>query len=78
MSRSGRKTLPKVREWWEALTDAWEGLGGPHGCPGVVGTPFRMFGSCREPFKDVREWSGHPSGCLGVVRRPSRTAERAS
>ena len=35
MSGSGRETLPNVRKW----------LGGPPGCPGVVGNHSRMSGS---------------------------------
>ena len=79
MSRSGRKTLPAVWEWWEALPDAWELSGGPPGCPGVVGWPSRMSGSVRkalpdvrEALSDVRDWSGGTLGCPGVVKRLSQ------
>ena len=44
MSGSGREALPNVREW----------LGGPPGCPGVFGRPFRMSGNGREANLDVR------------------------
>ena len=39
MSKSGRETLPDVREW----------SGGPPKCPGVVGSPFRMSGVVGRP-----------------------------
>ena len=49
MSGSGWKTLPAVREWWEALPDVRElsgvspgSLGGQLGGLGMVGTPSRM------------------------------------
>ena len=55
MSKSGWEALPDVREW----------LGGPPGCPGVVGRPSRlsgsgerpswMSGSCWEALLKVRE-----------------------
>ena len=64
MSRSGRETLPDVREW----------SGGPPECPRLVGRPSqmsgsgryacRMFGSCRKAIPNVREWW-----------RPSRMSE---
>ena len=44
MSRSGRETLPDVRE---ALSDVR-----------VLGKPSRMSGSGQETLSDVREWSG--------------------
>ena len=54
MSGSGRMTLPDFREW----------LGGPPGCPGVVGRhswmsrsggrPSRMSGSGQESLPDVK------------------------
>ena len=44
MSGSAREILLNVPEWWEDLTDVREWLGGPPGCPKVVGTPFRKFG----------------------------------
>ena len=61
MSGSGR----------EALSDVWEWSGGPRGfagvverppgCPGVIGTPFRMSRSGREALPNVQEWSvGYP------------------
>ena len=45
MSCSGREALEDVLEW----------LGGPPGCPGVVGRPSRMSGSGREALPDVQE-----------------------
>ena len=57
-----RKALPDVREW----------SGGPSGCPGEVGRPFRMSGSGRKPFPDIQEWLGDPPGSLRVVGRPSQ------
>ena len=45
MSRSDRETLPNDREW----------LGGPPGCPGVVGRPSRMFGSGLESLPGGRD-----------------------
>ena len=48
-----RRDLPDVREW----------LGGPPGCPGLVGRPSRMSGSDRDAIRDVRELSGGPPGC---------------
>ena len=72
MSRSGQDALVDVREW----------TGCPPGCPGVVGRPLRMSGSCRqtlldvrelwEALQDVRECSGGSPKCPGVVGRPSR------
>ena len=68
ISGSGRETLPDVRgdqvqEWWEALSNVRELLGGPPkglgglpGCPGVVGRPFQMFGSGRLALPYVLEW----------------------
>ena len=57
MSISGREALPDVREC----------LGGPLGCPEVVGTPSQMsesgreclgdLWSSREALPDVWEWS---------------------
>ena len=62
MSRSGRETLPNVREWCEALLDVleWsvdtpECLVGLSGCLGVVGRPPLMYGSDRQALSDVRE-----------------------
>ena len=46
MSGSGIKALTYVQKW----------SGGPPGCPGVVGRPFRMSGSGREVLQDIREW----------------------
>ena len=43
MSISGRETLSDVQDWW----------GGPPGCPGVIGRPFRMSISDREARPDV-------------------------
>ena len=42
---SGREALPVVREW----------LGGPPGCPRVVGSLSRVSGSRWEALLDVRE-----------------------
>ena len=60
MSRSGREDIPNFWGW----------LGGPPGCPGVVGRTSRMSETGREALWDVREWSGGPSGCPGVVSNP--------
>ena len=69
MSGSGREALPDVREW----------LGGPSGCPEVIGRHSRMSGSGWEDlpgdqkaFPEVWEWSGDPPGSPGVVGNPSR------
>ena len=62
MSESGRKALRYAREL----------LGGPPGCPGVVGRSYRKFGSGREDVPEVREWSGGPPECPGVIGSPSR------
>ena len=43
----GRVALPDVRDW----------SGGPPGCPGVVGWPFRMSGIGRVALPVFREWS---------------------
>ena len=50
MSRIGQVALKDVQEW----------LGGPLGCPGVVGWPSRMSRSDWEAIFDIREWSGGP------------------
>ena len=69
MSRSGLESLSDVREW----------SGGPPGCPGVVGRPFRMVGrparmstsgreailNGRVDLPDVQEWSGGHSEWSG-------------
>ena len=46
----------------ETLQDVWEWLGVPPGCPGVVGSPFQMYGrpswmsgSGLETLPDLRE-----------------------
>ena len=60
MSRNGREALPDVLEW----TGVPPGCSsGPPGCPGVVGSPTRMFerpsrmtGCDREALTNVREW----------------------
>ena len=63
------KFLPDVWGWRQALLDVRQFmgdrpgcLGGPPGCPGVVGRPARKFGSlyrmsesARETLSDVRE-----------------------
>ena len=46
MTGSGREALGDTREW----------LGGPPGCPGVVGKPSGRCRSSREAFPDVRQW----------------------
>ena len=76
MSRIGREALPDVREW----TGVPPGfLRGPPGCPGVVGSPTRMFerpsrmsGCDRKSLPNVREWLRGPPECPGVVGRLSR------
>ena len=67
MFGSAWESLPKVREW----------LGGPAGCPGVVGRPSQISRSGREA--SLMSGSGQylgvvesPAGCLGVVERLSR------
>ena len=79
MSVCCRETLLDVPEWWEAILDVRQYSGGPPGCPGahpgclgVVGRPFRIFGSGRKALPDDQEWSVGPTRCLGVVRGPSR------
>ena len=69
MSRSSWKTLPDVRE---ALSNVWECLVGPPGCPGgplrclgVFGRPSWMSESSGEALPDVWEWSGGPLESLG-------------
>ena len=62
MSWRGRESLPDVREWSE----------GPPRCPGLVGRPSQMSGSCWKTLPDVREWSGDPLECLGVVESRPR------
>ena len=74
MSGSGRETLPVVPEWWEALLDVREWLGGPPEYPGVVRRPPRMSLCGWEALPDVRVWSGGPPGCPRVVERTSRMA----
>ena len=61
MSRSGRETLPDVREWSRDLP------GFPFWIPG--GHPgYLVEGRLAHP--DIREWSGGPPGCSGLVGRP--------
>ena len=72
VSRNGQKTLsyvqeilPDVPELTGAPSNVWEGLGGPLGCPGVVGgtpecsgvvkRPSRMSGCGREDLLDIQE-----------------------
>ena len=69
MSESSQLALSDVREW----------SGGPPGCSGVVGRPYRMSrspywmaGSDLLALLGVLEWSRAPSGCPAVVRRLSR------
>ena len=61
MSGSGREAIPDVRVR----------SGGPPGCMGVVGRPFRMSGSGWEASLMSGSGRGHSWMC-GVVRRPSR------
>ena len=71
MSGSGREALSHYQK---TCLNVRERSGGPPGCPGVVGSPTRMFESGRAVLtyvRDVREWSGSPLGCPGVVRRSS-------
>ena len=60
MSGIGRKAIPSVRKWSEDPPYVRVKLGGPPGCPGVVGTTSQISGSGREAFPEVREWSGGP------------------
>ena len=60
---NGRDTLLNIPERWKALSDVRQLLGGPPvcaggppGCPGVVGRPCRMSGSCQKVLPDTREW----------------------
>ena len=62
MSGSGLEALPVVREW----------SGCHRGCPGVVGSPFRLSVSRRDAPGYVKEWLGVPPRCLGVFGRPFR------
>ena len=65
----------------EVLWNVWEWLGGPPGCPGVVGRPFRMSRrvgrpsrmsvSGQETLTDARVWLGGLPGCSGVFGMPS-------
>ena len=62
MTGIGPEVLQSVQNW----------SGGTPACPGVVGSPSRMFASVREPsqmsgigpevLQDVQEWSGDPPG----------------
>ena len=52
----------------EALRDLQKWLGGPPGCPRVVGMSSWICGSGREAHPDVREWSGGPRGFCGSGR----------
>ena len=74
MTGSDREAIPDVRELSASLPDVpvafpdvQEWLGGPPGCPGVVGRPSRMSGSGREALPNVRKWSRGPPGCPLVV-----------
>ena len=72
MHRSGRESIPNVRDR----------SGGPPGCPRVVGSLPRcpgvfnrhswMSGSGREVLPDDRNRPEGPPTCPGVVERPSR------
>ena len=42
MYGSGRESLTDIQDCLEALLDVREYSGGPTGCPGGVGMPFRM------------------------------------
>ena len=65
ISGSGWESLSNVREWSEDAAERPGVVGGPPGCPGVVGThcrtsrsggrPSRISRSCRETLSDVRE-----------------------
>ena len=62
MSRSGPDTLPDVRKdlpmsgsGRKDLLDVREWSGGPPGCPGVVGRPFRMSRSGPDTLQDVQK-----------------------
>ena len=55
MYLSGGRTLWMFESGWEALLDVWEELGGPLGCPGVVGRPSWRSVSCRETLPEVRK-----------------------
>ena len=78
LCKSGRKTLPNVREWSDSTP----------GCLGLIGKPSWMSGSVRKALPDVRElWGdpprcpcgvGGPSRCPVVVGRPSQMCGRPS
>ena len=80
MSKSGRVTLPDVRDCSGrppgcpgvvgSLSRMSRRLGGPPGCLGEDGRPSRMSGSDRKSIPDVREWSEDTPGCPSVVGRP--------
>ena len=53
-----------------------EGLVGPPGRPGWVGSPTRSSGRDREDYPEVWEGSGVPSECPGGIRRPTRRTWR--
>ena len=65
MSGSCNEALPYVQEW---LEDHARVVGGPPGCPGVVGSPFRKIersartsGNGRDTLPDVPEgWKAIP------------------
>ena len=60
MSGSGQKAHPDVQEWSEDPPECPVVVGGPLGCPKVVGWPSRMSGTGLEALPYVREWSGDP------------------
>ena len=62
MSGSGRKALPDVPEWWEALLVVRQLSGGPSKCPGVVWRPSRMSGMGREALPGCPVVVGMPPG----------------
>ena len=56
-SRMSQRPSRMSGSGWEALPDVREFLEGPHGYPGVVGSPYRMSWSGRDAHPDDRECS---------------------
>ena len=63
MSRSGRETLPNVRECWEALTNVQKACR-------MSDSVWKALPDVREALLDVRERSRGPPGCPELVVTP--------
>ena len=71
MSSSCREALLDVRKWSGDLPGCVGVVGGPLGCPGVIGMPSTMSWCGREAFTNVLVWLGGLHGCPGVVGKLS-------